>query len=314
LCTGQSTANISNGIPPYTFQWNDPSSQTTQTATGLCPGTYIVTVTDSFGCTSTATATIGSPVPITATTTATDAYCEGLCIGTATAASAGGTGAISFAWNDPQFQTGNTATQLCPGTYTVIVTDANGCSTIDSVTVNYSSFIPPLEATISDSIVFIGETVVLAAITNGNFSYSWTPVSGLSNATIQNPTANPISNTTYYVVITDSNGCSNRDSVFVEVRAVLCNEPEIFIPNAFTPNSDGSNDVVYVRGNTIKELTFKIYDRWGEKVFETNNPAKGWDGYYKGKIATPAVYVYYIEAVCFNNEKFFKKGNITLVR
>jgi gliding motility-associated-like protein len=98
------------------------------------------------------------------------------------------------------------------------------------------------------------------------------------------------------------------------VKQVLCAEPEIFIPNAFTPNGDQSNDLMVVRGNTIRELLFRIYDRWGEKVFETTVPGEGWDGTYKGKKANPAVYVYYVEATCFGNEKFFKKGNITLIR
>jgi len=314
LCTGQSAANIINGAAPYTFLWSDPLGQITSTATGLCPGTYTVTVTDSLGCIDSATATINSPVPLVSSTSSTDAYCNGLCIGTATISGSGGTPPLSVVWNDPQSQTTLSATGLCPGTYIAILTDINGCSVSNNATVTFSNFIPPLEAIISDSTIYIGESVNLLANTTGNFTYSWTPVSGISNPTIQNPTANPVINTTYYVTITDSSGCSNLDSVSVVVREVSCVEPEIFIPNAFTPNGDNNNDKVYVRGNTIKELEFKIFDRWGEKVFETNDPKIGWDGYYKGEIANPAVYVYYVEAVCFNNEKFFKKGNITLIR
>ena len=71
--------------------------------------------------------------------------------------------------------------------------------------------------------------------------------------------------------MTDALGCSNTDTVVVVVENVLCEEPEIFIPNAFTPNSDNNNDLAYVRGNTIRELTFRIYNRWGQKVFETND-------------------------------------------
>ncbi len=314
LCTGQSTTNIINGTAPYTFLWNDPSAQTTATATGLCPGTYMVTVIDSLGCIDSATAIITSPVPLSSNIITTDAYCNGLCIGTATILASGGTPPFTALWNDPQAQTTLSATGLCPGTYTVVLTDFNGCTLTNTATVNFSTFIPPLEAIINDSIIYSGETVTLLAVTSGNFSFSWTPVVGLSNPTIQNPTATPVVNTTYYVTITDNNGCTNLDSVSVVVREVTCVEPEIFIPNAFTPNGDNNNDKVYVRGNTIKELDFKIFDRWGEKVFETNDPKIGWDGYYKGEIANPAVYVYYVEAVCFNNEKFFKKGNITLIR
>jgi gliding motility-associated-like protein len=171
-----------------------------------------------------------------------------------------------------------------------------------------------LEATISDDTIFVGQSVNLVAISSGNLTYLWTPPDGLSSSTIQNPVASPLVNTTYYVTITDPFGCTNVDTVFVVVEEVTCEEPEIYIPNAFTPNDDSSNDIMYVRGNTIKELDFKIFDRWGEKVFESNDPSRGWDGQYKGTLATPAVYVYYVEAVCFNNERFFKKGNITLIR
>ena len=178
----------------------------------------------------------------------------------------------------------------------------------------FSTFVPALNAIISNDTIFAGESVILSAVAAGNFTYSWTPVAGLSNPSIQNPTITPVESTTWYVTITDSNGCSNTDSVSLVLKQVLCEEPELFIPNAFTPNGDQNNDVLFVRGNTIKELLLRVYDRWGEKVFETTNPKLGWDGTYKGKLATPAVYVYYLEITCFGNEKFFKKGNVTLIR
>lgn len=81
--------------------------------------------------------------------------------------------------------------------------------------------------------------------------------------------------------------------------------PLFFIPNAFTPNGDANNDIFRVRGEQIRELLVRVYDRWGEKVFETTTPGKGWDGTYKGKKVNPGVFVYYVESVCFNNEKFF---------
>jgi gliding motility-associated-like protein len=315
LCTGQSTATVTTGTPPFQFLWDDPAGQTTQTATGLCPGTYTVSIEDSNGCTTTATAIITEPATLATTITATDAYCDGLCIGTATASVTGGTGPFNIQWDDPQAQTGTTASGLCPGFYSAFITDANGCTiTTDSVEVIFSTFIPPLNAVISDDTIYTGEQIQLAAIATGNFIYSWTPVTGLSNPTIANPFASPTVNTTYYVTITDANGCSNEDSISVVVREVTCEEPEIFIPNAFSPNGDSNNDRVYVRGNTIRELEFKIYNRWGEKVFETNDTSIGWDGTYNGKEATPAVYVYYVDAVCFDNQRFFKKGNITLIR
>jgi len=315
LCTGQATAVTSSGLPPYIFSWNDPLSQNTQTAVGLCPGTYSVTVIDSGGCSDSTTVTITEPLPLAINANATDAYCEGMCIGTASIGFSGGTAPFSVQWNDPLSQTTVTASGLCPGMYTAVLTDVMGCSITDSAEVIYSSYIPPVNAIISDDTVFVGQSVTLAAITNGSaYSYLWTPPAGLSSPTVQNPIATPSVNSTYYVTITDPFGCTNVDTVSVVVEPVMCEEPEIYIPNAFTPNDDKSNDIMFVRGNTIRDLDFKIFDRWGEKVFESHDPSQGWDGSYKGKIATPAVYVYYVEAVCYNNERFFKKGNITLIR
>lgn len=87
-----------------------------------------------------------------------------------------------------------------------------------------------------------------------------------------------------------------------------------FVPNAFTPDGDGLNEVLFVRGAAIDEVFFAIYNRWGEKVFESTSKTQGWDGTFKGKMLTPDVYGYYVEVRCFNGETYFKKGNVTLIR
>ena len=93
-----------------------------------------------------------------------------------------------------------------------------------------------------------------------------------------------------------------------------CEEPYIFIPNAFTPNGDGSNDVLAVRGLGIQDLYLTIFDRWGERVFETRSQDDTWDGTFKGEKLPPDVYGFYLELTCWNGETFRKKGNITLLR
>ena len=95
---------------------------------------------------------------------------------------------------------------------------------------------------------------------------------------------------------------------------VICDEPYIFIPNAFSPNKDNNNDVLYVRGKLLTDIHLAIFDRWGEKVFETNDIKKGWDGTFKGKPCEPGIYVYYLEATCLGQINYFKKGNVTLIR
>ena len=120
--------------------------------------------------------------------------------------------------------------------------------------------------------------------------------------------------TTYSVIIFDENNCSNRDSVTIYVSDLICRDPYIYVPNAFTPDGDGINDILYVYGDMLEDVYFIIFNRWGEVVFETNNVEEGWDGTYNGHEADPAVFDYYLKATCIGKTIFEKKGNITLIR
>lgn len=102
--------------------------------------------------------------------------------------------------------------------------------------------------------------------------------------------------------------------VTVYIEYTPCSSTNLYVPNAFSPNNDGKNDVLYVRGNFIQTMYFTVYDRWGQKMFETRNQNEGWDGTYKGKKLDPAVFGWYVEGTCEVGEKFFKKGNVTLLR
>jgi gliding motility-associated-like protein len=89
---------------------------------------------------------------------------------------------------------------------------------------------------------------------------------------------------------------------------------DIFVPNAFSPNDDGDNDVLYVRGDCVKKIEMEIFDRWGKKICTINTMADGWDGTFKGKPMDPAVFVYFLRATLTTNEKIKRKGNISLMR
>ena len=105
-------------------------------------------------------------------------------------------------------------------------------------------------------------------------------------------------------------------SITIYVSEIVCGPPDIFLPNAFTPNSDNATIAFKVRGNNIveEEFVFRIFDRWGNLLFETYDFNKGWDGTHNGKPCDPGVYVYYFEALCLDNETYFKKGNVTLIK
>ena len=94
----------------------------------------------------------------------------------------------------------------------------------------------------------------------------------------------------------------------------MCGEPFIYIPNGFTPNNDFQNDEFFVRSNILEEMNMKVFDRWGEKVFETSDVSNGWDGKFRGEYCQPGVYVYYFKGRCLNQKYFEKKGNVTLIR
>ena len=128
---------------------------------------------------------------------------------------------------------------------------------------------------------------------------------------IANPIATPMATTTYIVTVTDANGCSGTDQVTVFVKDLECGE--VYVPSAFSPNEDGNNDVLYVRGNCIKTIRFIIYDRWGEKVFESEDIKTGWDGKHKGKKLSIAAFTYYLKATLIDNSSTEKHGEINII-
>lgn len=201
-----------------------------------------------------------------------------------------------------------------PGSYEVIlVVEDSVCGLLLDTAIQTITVLPiiPLTATADDYILLAGNSTLLHALPNG-YTYVWTPPLTLDDPNLQDPLATPTSTTTYTVSILE-NPCRTA-TVTIEVVDALCFDPYIFIPNAFTPNGDGENDLLYVRGVSITEMLFRVYNRWGEKVWETTNPNQGWDGTFQGRECDPAVFDYYLEATCPGGQEYFKKGNVTLIR
>ncbi|MCB0578216.1 MAG: PKD domain-containing protein [Phaeodactylibacter sp.] len=226
---------------------------------------------------------------------------------------------LSYSWSPASavISGGNTSSVLVSPQdnqlFTVEIADDFGCTRTESIRVAVSDRVPPLSATADPDTLFGPGQVQLEATPDEGYSYFWQPAGGLNNITLYNPTARVDSTSVFTVSVVDDDGCRNA----VEVRVVVvseCVEPFIFVPNAFTPNGDNLNDLLFVEGKTIDELYFAVYNRWGEKVFETSDQSIGWDGAYKGRDLSPDVFGYYLEARCFNGETFFKKGNVTLIR
>jgi gliding motility-associated-like protein len=241
-----------------------------------------------------------------------NAICYDSCIGAASASAYGGTPSYTYEWSNGS--TNNTVMYLCPGTYYVTATDNHSCTAIDTVILPASATNPPnIYAYADNKDIYITQSTGLHTTIVPGYTYSWSPPTGLSNPDISNPVATPTATTTYFVTVKDQYGCTAIDTVIVNVIEVPCNESEIFVPNAFTPNSS-NNSILYVKSNVLKSIYFVIYDRWGEKVFEADDVSSGWDGTFRGKACDPGVFDYYMKATCINNKEFIKKGNITLIR
>ena len=313
-CNGTASVLTSFGISPFTYQWDDPLMQTTVQANSLCAGNYNVIVTDSAGCKDTVAVTINQPLPLDLNINAQTDYCNHACVGNAQSLATGGNGGYVYLWSDPQQQTTMNATGLCNGLYTITVTDSKGCTISDTISINYTDSLPFVVATADMDTLYIGQQTTIHATHANGYIYNWSPSNTLSSGIIADPLCSPLVTTLYTILVTDSNGCKVSDQVLIFVLDVICREPAIFVPNAFTPNNDHQNDVLLVRSNVIEELYFTIYDRWGEQVFETTDLNKGWDGMYKGKKAKADVFDYYLKAVCYDKSKYTHKGNITLIR
>jgi gliding motility-associated-like protein len=163
--------------------------------------------------------------------------------------------------------------------------------------------------------VNLGEYTTLNAQTNitGPVNYNWQPEFGLSCYNCESPVFTGNYTTTYNLRVSDTSGCFKNTAAKVEVIP----DYTLFIPNVFSPNGDGQNDFWQLFGNmsAIKQLDVKVFNRWGEKVFESNDLYFQWDGSYKSQKQQPGVFVYYLDVVWVDNNSMKSyKGSITLLK
>ena len=212
FCDGDATAKGTGGVTPYTYNWNNTSAQTTITATNLCAGTYIVTITDASGCTSSAEVTIIDPTPIVATIADSDSVkCFGENTGSATVIGSGGTSPYNYLWNGGTSPTSPTALGLSAGTYIVTVSTGVSCFDTASVTIYEPTlFSISLSSTDENCGQANGTASVVATGGIQPYTYLWNSGGSTSLATDTNLTAG-----TYTVIVIDNNGCNKSNSIFV---------------------------------------------------------------------------------------------------
>ena len=209
-----------------------------------------------------------------------------------------------------------------PGSFNVILTVANPypIPTGSKLTAYRNKFINTVDIPnvtiiapgqrISDTTIRFGGCVKLDG--NGAKSYIWRPNYKLSNSlTVPNVTVCPQNTTQYILEGFNSKECHSSDTINV---IVIEDCGEMFVPNAFSPNNDGANDVLYVKGQCLETFTFMVFNRWGEKVFETTDKNVGWDGTFNGDLMNTAVFVYRLEGKDYYGKAYSMKGNVTLIR
>ena len=303
-CYGDSTGSIdlsaTGGTPPLYFNWVTdngfiPSGQDTlEDLSGLIPGTYEVMVTDANGCTYYTGNSITQP-PLLTVSVDSGVTCRGYCKGALTAVPEGGTPPYSYLWSDSTAQSSQVAQELCAGgPYVVTVTDANGCTAIDS---SFIRMIPAPDAQSWEFLECPGAIIKLPSTENG-VSYEWRPGTGLSFTNVAHPHARIKDEITYYVTITNKWGCSWVDTVYIDVR--FNPSYKLHVPNAFTPNGDGFDDYFQFVGDFsgIVEFECQIWNRWGEKVYHTYDINKPWNGRYNGtgELVKDGAYVFVVKA------------------
>ncbi|MBW6483492.1 MAG: gliding motility-associated C-terminal domain-containing protein, partial [Vicingaceae bacterium] len=311
ICNGDSVVLTGSGATSYT--WDN----------GVTDGIYFIPTTtttytvigqDANGCSNTDTVTITVSIcifPQANFSISDSVICAGSCIDYTDLSADAQTWEWTFQGGDPASSTAQNPT-VCydsAGTYSIqlIVTNNFGADTLTSQIVVHPN---PTIVAGSDVTIMFGNPANLISSTTSTGSFSWTPSFNVDCPTCQNTQANPEETTTYTVTLTDTNGCSASDTLIVTVEF----ENIIWVPNIFSPNGDGNNDILFVRGKGIQSVLFFIYDRWGEKVFETTDINLGWDGTYKGKPMNKAVFVYYVEATFMDGSNATKKGDVTLIR
>ncbi|MCC7303689.1 MAG: gliding motility-associated C-terminal domain-containing protein [Bacteroidia bacterium] len=309
ICLGSNTTLTGGGGTSYAWTPSGSLSASTganPTATPTATTTYTVTVTNTNGCTATATVTINvNPAYTLAAGASTDQTC-GNTDGTATAGTPnGGSAPFTYLWNNGQ--TGATATGLTNGTYTVVITDANGCTASQTVTVNQiigananASAVPP--SGISPLPVNFNNT------SSGATNYIWNFGDGSPLSNAQNPSHTYNSPGTYTVMlIVYNNNPACADTIYLTVEVVQ--EISVIIPNVFTPNNDNSNDILTATIQGLKSATVEIYNRWGNLIDTWDPITAGWDGKApNGQLLSDGCYYYVLNGTGMDDLPFTKTG------
>jgi gliding motility-associated-like protein len=286
------------------YSWSTQETTASITVSPTATTNYTVTVTDVNGCSSSATQTI-SVLNFTGPQFAFGNNIT-LCYGNnPPVLPSTSTNGITGVWQP------GTISNTQSGTYT-FTPDGGQCAAdyVLNVTVQQINLTASPDTTV-ELASYVDLLAVVTGSTNG--TYQWSPIENITCANCATAQLLALRDQVYTVTYTDlQTGCSATATANIDVNY----DPNtiFYIPNAFTPNGDGNNDVFEVYGLKIREIDMRIYNRWGEKVFEEKSASPQWDGTYKGVLQNPGVFVYHIYIIFYNNEVVQTKGSLTLIR
>ena len=316
-CTGSIEVIIPTADESFLFSWNN--GETLPDPEGLCVDTYFVTMTNEFNCIYFDTVMLSQPEPLNFEVLLQDVVCPNDGDGIIEIVnSTGGTIPYFYRLNQDSTTTDPYFSGLSGGAYEAFLIDANACS--DSMDVFL--YEPPEVAITAgeDLYIDLGDEAQINSIVlpDDNQVIAWTPSDYLDCDSCLSPVALPLNSTVYYMTVTDSiTGCQQADQMMIQVY-----KPRpVFIPNVFSPNLDGTNDwfSIYADPSVREILSFKVFDRWGELLFERyhfqpNQETLGWNGIFKGKNMNPGVFVYLIEVAFIDDVEEQYSGDVMLAR
>ncbi|MFK7808592.1 MAG: choice-of-anchor L domain-containing protein [Saprospiraceae bacterium] len=309
------------------YQWTGPG--VVNGANGLSPevnepGNYQLIVTNTQnGCTEVALTNVvrNEEAPSAAGLSPEPPRCQGETASLSVVSITGGTPPYTYSIDNGNTFYPDSTFSLFSGSYDVLIQDATGCEYEQSIVVPDAPLVA-VQASTPEVAIQLGEGSQLLAVTTipawDIDTIMWTPGDSLSCTDCLDPYANPINSTTYQVTVVNKNGCNDM----AEIRLDVDKSRDIYIPNAFSPNADGNNDVFMIFSSDIgieKVNYFQVYNRWGEMVyqaedFQPNDPAYGWDGWFKAEPMNPAVFVYWAEIEFVDGHKKLFKGDVTLMK
>ena len=318
LPEGELVAFAKGGSPPYSYVWNH--GETKEKATNLSAGVYRLTIFDKFNCKFEIEDSLTQPPPLYYTYKKVDESCYNRNDGEILLFAKGGTaplGKYQYSVNNSDFIDKGFFQDLSSGLYSPTVKDENGCKATDSFVLfagkRVKIELDPVHTPMINNSIVLKPILTLDPDTIQIERYQWSPIDGLNCSDCLEPEFMGYRNQNYILKIYHSNGC--LDTVSTRIELQRDSKDGFYVPTAFMPYSEREENREFrAFGNNIRKFTMRIYNRLGEKLFESDHLSKGWNGIYKGEMSRADSYYYYIQYETLENTKHERKGDFILIK